>query len=300
MLAFFKQIKGKKMNQLGQETTTNVNEFIDEELESINEEVETELSVHPSWNLTEEQKYTLNFMHFELPKMKRNRINLVGMQITQNDSNLEVSIFIRNSSELDITLPKEAIIELKTKDNQLIAKRIFDLSEVGTLPKESSRPWVLEFPKQELLLTQFSTLDFKVDFSFEQIVREQLVFDARWNGLLTAEAKKDFQQLVSQLPPMKDDSIALVGYAIKKFDDGKIGASAFIRNSYSKPAAFKSLPVMILDKNKQIVAEGMFEDLNITIPPKSITPWSFAFGPTTIRQKDADLSQWYITIKNMK
>jgi len=300
MLSFFKQIKGKKKNRLGQETNTNVSEFINEDIENIDEEIDTVLSVHPSWNLTDEQKYVLNFMHFELPKLKRNRINLTGMQITQNDTHLEVSIFIRNSSKYEVDLPKEVILVIKTNDDQIIAKRVFDLSEVGTLPPESSRPWVLTIPKNELQLTQFSTLDFKVDFSFEQIVHERLVFDPRWNAILTPEARADFERLVAQLPPMQENQISLVGYAIKKFDNGRIGASAFIRNSYSKPAVFKNLPVMILDNNKQIVAEGMFEDLNLNIPAKSVTPWSFAFGPTTIKQENADLTTWYITVKNTK
>lgn len=107
------------------------------------------LDLHEKWDaqLTDEQKEDLRRVVANLPKVKRNEINLVGFQIKQDDEGtLAISAFIRNGSTQLVTFEKLPL-EVVDANGELIARGSFNLDNIQVKPN-TSFPWSFVFPEE--------------------------------------------------------------------------------------------------------------------------------------------------------
>ncbi|ARK25478.1 accessory Sec system S-layer assembly protein [Sporosarcina sp. P37] len=289
----------KKTEKTGLESTVESEEILENgQAGSGDEDIETELSLHEQWNLTQEQEYVFRFLANELEPLKPNQISLSGIDIDfepANDSWL-VKSFFRSSLDQAITVGTIELLLLDAEGNTA-ASAEFDLNELGEIPARSARPWVFVFEKKDQLAEEIPTENWKLAFNVHSMMPHQLELAPSWEEQLPAEQKEALADIVEGLPKLKPREVNIAGFQIQKQDDGNIAASVFVRNGHSKQINIEKLPLELIDATGELVARGTF-DLKppLSVKANSTTPWTFIYPKELIVKAEPDFSRWTIRV----
>ncbi|ARD48999.1 accessory Sec system S-layer assembly protein [Sporosarcina sp. P33] len=289
----------KKTEKTGLESTVESEEILENgQAGSGDEDIETELSLHEQWNLTQEQEYVFRFLANELEPLKPNQISLSGIDIDfepANDSWL-VKSFFRSSLDQAITVGTIELLLLDAEGNTA-ASAEFDLNELGEIPARSARPWVFVFEKKDQLAEEIPAENWKLAFNVHSMMPHQLELAPSWEEQLPAEQKEALADIVEGLPKLKPREVNIAGFQIQKQDDGNIAASVFVRNGHSKQINIEKLPLELIDATGELVARGTF-DLKppLSVKANSTTPWTFIYPKELIVKAEPDFSRWTIRV----
>ncbi|WP_303966172.1 accessory Sec system S-layer assembly protein [Sporosarcina ureae] len=289
----------KKTEKTGLDSTVASEEILENgQAGSGNEDIETELSLHSQWTLTQEQEYVFRFLANELEPLKPNQISLSGIDIDlepANDSWL-VKAFFRSSLDQAITVGEIELLLLDEEGNTA-ASAEFDLNELGEIPARSARPWVFVFEKKDQLTEEIPATNWKLAFNVHSMMPHQLELAPTWEEQLPAEQKEALAEVVNGLPKLKPREVNIAGFQIQSQDDDTIAASVFVRNGHSKQINIEKLPLELIDATGDLVARGTF-DLNppLSVKANSTTPWTFIYPKELVKKDEPDFSRWTIRV----
>lgn len=292
-LSFFKRAK-----KTGADSTIDSHELVDQVNESTEtEEVETELSYHPEWNVTQEQGYVFRFLSNELEPLKPNQISLSGIDIDVElaNENWLVKAFFRSSLDQQVSIGKVELM-LLDEDDKLLASEEFNLAELGDIPARSARPWIFEFKKENVFAEEPPVEGWKLVFNVQSMVDHKLEFEPSWEEGLTEEQKEELAKVVEGLPKLKPREVNISGFQVKQEKEGGISASVFIRNGHSKEITLERLPLELIDASGDVVAGGSFELDKLSIKANTSKPWTFTYPKELIQKENPDLSRWAIRV----
>lgn len=259
-----------------------------------NREVHTQIYYHPSWNIDNEQRYVLNFLNNDLPSLKPNQLSLSGIELFQMPKDIIVSAFVRSSLPKEITIGELPLI-LLDENKEIIAKRVFDGSELGKIPAESSMPWYFSFPKETLKKKDFSNKNWTLAFDLSYS-KHRLDLDENWEKSLPQKEKEKLQKLVDQLPKLKENELNMTGLTAKITENGDLQVIVLIRNGNEKDIKLEKVPLRVTDATGDIVAEGGFSLEDFTIKANTTKPWAFIFPAKLIKKDNMDLSRWTVSV----
>ncbi|PAE19737.1 accessory Sec system S-layer assembly protein [Bacillus sp. 7504-2] len=295
MLSFFKKNKNEKLTKQGLDSTVSTQELLNVEEETGNEnEVFTELSLHPMMNITTEQSYVLRFLNNELPPLKPNQISLAGIEINREEEQIIVSAFVRNSLSKGVTFSQTTLLLLGAND-KLIARKEFDLSELGEIPAQSSRPWNFVFGPKDLLSNEpIPKTDWKLAFQLKTTQEHRLDLDKEWEQSLSESGKEKLVNLVRNISPPKEGEINFMGIQAKKNEQGDLVVTLLIRNGSDKDVQLEQLPLQVEDSEKDIVAKGAFTLNNLIVKANTSKPWTFIFPKSMVIKDNPNFSRWKV------
>ncbi len=297
MFSFLK--KKKQLNKDGGDSTVSAHEMIGGAESSSDELVETELSLHPSWNLPKEQEYVFRFLNNELSPLQPNQISISGAEWEEDNEMVRFTAFIRNSLNRVIVFEETELL-LLNEEKQVIARKEFDLSELGEIPAKSSRPWFFDFStvnftEKEKLKKEGWSLSFNVN----SMKKHQLDLDETWRRSLSQEKMEGLKKHIQSLPKLKKKEFNIAGLAIKMQEDDSIAASLLLRNGNYHSIKIEQLPLKLIDANGDIVARGAFKT-EIEVNANSTKPWTFIFTKENIVKDNPDFSQWKAVVPQKK
>jgi accessory Sec system S-layer assembly protein len=116
--------------------------------------------------------------------------------------------------------------------------------------------------------------------SYNEEVETSLSFHPNWN--LSKEQEYVFRFLNNDLTPLKPNQISLAGVELER-EGNTLQVTAFVRNSLSKSIKLGEVELLLLDNEKNVIAQKQF-DLSVldVIPTRSSRPWMFTFEKETI------------------
>ncbi|PIC70946.1 accessory Sec system S-layer assembly protein [Sporosarcina sp. P16b] len=289
----------KKTEKTGLDSTVESEEILENgHAGSGDEDIETELSLHDQWNLTQEQEYVFRFLANELEPLKPNQISLSGIDIDLEPANGSwlVKAFFRSSLDQAITVGEIELLLLDEEGNTA-ASAEFDLNELGEIPARSARPWVFVFEKKDQLVEEIPAANWKLAFNVHSMMPHQLELAPTWEEQLPAEQKEALSKIVNDLPKLKPREVNIAGFQIQSQDEGTIAASVFVRNGHSKQINIEKLPLELIDATGELVARGTF-DLNppLSVKANSTTPWTFIYPKELVKKEVPDFSRWTIRV----
>lgn len=293
-LSFF-----KKAEKTGKESAVDSTEILDSVEVSTNlEEVETTLSYHPSWRVSQEQEYVFRFLSNELEPLKPNQISLSGIEVDEEPgtNNWLVKAFFRSSLDETIQM-SDAELLLIDENEEVIATQQFDLSELGDIPPKSARPWVFVFTKDNLTTETRPTENWRLAFNVQSMAPHRLDLAESWEEQLSEEQKESLEKIVQDFPKLKPKEVNFVGFQVAVEEDGSIPASVFIRNGHSKDINLEQLPLELYDMNEDLVASGTFKLEDFTVKANTTKPWTFIFPKSLVKKDNPDFSSWVIRVK---
>jgi accessory Sec system S-layer assembly protein len=260
----------------------------------------TPLSLHESWEqkLSTQEKYALSFMANELPPLAEGQISLAGISLVPHDDGVEVTAFVRNSSDRPIRLGRMTLLVL-FGDNQLFTRQVFDLSELGEIPPYSARPWSFVFTREHFLQVDVLLINWKIAFELAQkklVLPQQLELEESWIKALTDEQKQYLIELAKRLPPLQPGEVNVQSVQVRQADDGSLRVLLLIRNGSDKSLSFEKLPLVLYDATGEKVAEGLFELGGLTVNAHTSKPWMFIYPKESIVKEQPDFSRWKVSV----
>lgn len=296
MLPFFKKKDNDKPKMAGSESTVSsealINEKGDEE-KAKKDEVHTSLSIHPQWTISKEDQYSFQFLNMECPALLPNQISLSGINLQESkDGTYQVTAFIRNSLNKGITLRETTLVLLDNTD-KVLGRKTVDLSEAGTIPAESSRPWNFLFTEKDLFTTELPEEGWKLAFQLKPSSRKHtLELEDSWDQTLADKDKQKLQEMVEKLDPPKTGEVNFMGLQSSQKENGNLHVTMLIRNGNGKNIKLEQIPLQVEDASGQIVAKGGFTLENFEVKANTSKPWTFIFPKDLVQGEDIDLSRW--------
>ncbi|ABS21055.1 MULTISPECIES: accessory Sec system S-layer assembly protein [Bacillus cereus group] len=286
MLSFLKRAKKK-----GKDSAVSSDQlFGQKEATPQNKTVKPVLYFHPSWGeVAQEQKYIYQFLHKELPRLQENQISLSGIEIEKREGSYAVAAFIRSSISKPISF-EEVTLLLLNKEDELCARKTFNLSDIGDIPANVNMPWVFTFDEETITDAELSQTDWQLAFELEG--EHRLDLDPTWETQLSPQGKEALRNFVESLTPPQNGELNFLGLQAAQKENGDLHATILIRNGCKRNIQLKQLPLHIEDASGEIVVKGAFTLPNLEIKANSTKPWSFIFPVSFVLKKEMDLSTW--------
>jgi accessory Sec system S-layer assembly protein len=110
-----------------------------------------QLQLHESWNqmLSDVQKTELESLVQNLPQLKPNEVNFMGLEVKKQNSQLSVTLLIRNGSSKNIKL-EHLPLYVEDANGVLVARGAFNLENFD-VKANTSKPWTFIFPEGLIL-----------------------------------------------------------------------------------------------------------------------------------------------------
>lgn len=290
MLSFFKKAKKK-----GKDTVISGDQLFGQEgTTSQHANVKPTLYFHPSWGeVAIEHKYIYQFLHKDLPSLKENQISLSGIDVEKRDGAYHVAAFLRNTISKPINFEKVALL-LFNNEEQLCARKTFDLSALGNIPANTNMPWVFQFEEETITEAPLSQTDWQLAFDLGELHRFEL--DPTWEQQLSKESKDELRDFAEGLTPPAEDEINFLGLQATHQENGDLNVTILIRNGFSHSIELEQLPLQILDASEEVIAKGAFTLPNLEIKANTTKPWAFVFPASSVLKKEVNVTTWSIVV----
>ncbi|MED3906333.1 accessory Sec system S-layer assembly protein [Geobacillus thermodenitrificans] len=283
----------KKKKKSGGDTAVSAREIVEEAGDvSDTEDVYTELSLHPSWNVPAEEQYVLRFLNNELLPLKPNQISLSGISLSKEIDGVVVSAFVRHSLPKPIQIGRVPLLLLR-EDGSVLARKEFDLRELGELPPKTSRPWRFIFGHDTLRTDDIPSEGWKL--AFELKPKHRLELDKSWEEALPETEKEALRRLVDELGPPKAGEVNFFGLQAV-VADGELRVTVLIRNGSDKTIYLEQLPLQVEDAAGEVVAKGGFKLDRLEVKANTTKPWTFIFPQSLIQKEEPDFSRWKLSV----
>jgi accessory Sec system S-layer assembly protein len=294
MLSFFKR-KNKKPQKQGLDSTIESTDVAAEGEGTSNEElVQPKLSFHPEWEIKEEDRYVYQFLNNECEPLKPDQLSLSGLELQRDEveGHVTVNALVRSSLNRPIKLEDMTLVLLGT-DKELLAKKRFDLSELGELPAASSRPWNFVFEASSVKVDELPESGWTLAFQLKPA--HQLDLEESWEEALPEEEKQKLKELVEkQLTPPGEGEVNFMGLQIEHGANEHLHVSVLIRNGSEKDVTFQQIPLIVEDATGEVVASGGFKLNEFKVKAYTTKPWTFIFPKELIQKEALDLSTWKV------
>lgn len=287
----FRIAKNRKQKKTD-ENVADANQYLEQEEMNETEEVETKLSIPSHWKVNEEDRYFYAFHNSQSPKLKKNQINIYGIDLKkQVNGSFVATALIRNTVPKTVQFQKSTIL-LLGPDHEPIAKRKFDLSKIGNIPPHSSRPWKFIFQKGDIVKDTEVPKEWSLAFEIKK--KHQLDLEESWEKSIADEAKKQLEKIVEQAQPLKPGEVNFMGLQAKKAENGDLAVTLLIRNGSDKNITLEKIPLGVKDASGEEIARGGFTLDHFTVKANTSKPWTFIFPASLIKKENIDLSKWQV------
>ncbi|MBO0997870.1 SLAP domain-containing protein [Bacillus sp. SD075] len=152
------------MNLFGKtdKAASDVHELLDQD-----DAVHTALMFHKGWETSKQEEYVYRFHHQRLPALKPNQISISGIKLARVENDVIIVAFLRNSLEKAIMFDIVDLL-LVDEDGKFLAKKAFDLTELGEIPALSSMPWRFLFEEGDMLAETIPDHGWKIAFEWKR------------------------------------------------------------------------------------------------------------------------------------
>jgi SLAP domain-containing protein len=129
--------------------------------------VHTVLMFHKGGDISKQEEYVYKFHHQRLPALKPNQISISGIKLTRVEDDVIIVAFLRNSIDKAVRFDIVDLL-LVDGDGKLLAKKTFDLTELGEIPALSSMPWRFLFEEGDILAESIPDEGWKIAFEWKR------------------------------------------------------------------------------------------------------------------------------------
>jgi accessory Sec system S-layer assembly protein len=292
MLSIFKKKddKSNKPDSVSKDTPAPDNEVV-------SDEILTNLSIHPEQEISVQEKYICQYYHAQLKPLKKNQISISGYQLNKYEGYFVVHAFIRSTLEKPIKITDVTLL-LLDENKKGLAKKEFNLGELGELPPNSSRPWIFIFNNEDTIGTEIPDTGWQLAFeiSKKQSRKTPLDLHESWESSCTEEQKHFLLKLVEELPPLQQEEVNILGIEAIQTENQDLHVSLLFRNATAKNVQLQQLPIQITNGNDELITRGIFNLDSFEIKANTAKPWRFIFPAELLVNKHPDLTAWKVTL----
>lgn len=293
MLSLFK----KKEDTINVQDEIQKNDVTDHENTTQADEVLTELSLHPDLEISVQEKYIYHYYHGQLKSLKRNQISISAYQLNKYEGYFVVHGFIRSTLEKPAKISDVTLL-LLDENKAVLAKKDFNLEEIGELPPNSSRPWIFIFNHEDVI-SEIPDTGWQLAFEIskkQSLQQTPLDLPNSWESSCTQEQKHFLKKLVDELPPIQQGELNIMGIEAVQSENRDLHVTLLFRNASQKDIQLQQLPLQIKNGYDELITEGLFNLEAFEIKANTAKPWRFIFPHTLLEDKNPDLSAWKVAV----
>ncbi|WP_411679078.1 SLAP domain-containing protein [Clostridium thailandense] len=230
----------------------------------------------------------------ELPPIEEGQLNISGIYVYDLGKKFETKVYIRNGLSDDLKLGNIPLLIINSK-GETLARQVFNLESLGTLPPRSARPLKLYFDKANVNVESIPADDWSIvlDGKFDVTATIKPIFEGLPEDI-DLEDKLVFDKFLEELPELKEGEFSISTFSIGIQKDGNILVTCVMRNATSRPMSIDKVPVTVLDAEKRIVKSNLFKLKDFSINSGRARICNFAF-PTNVRpEEDVALEDWTV------
>lgn len=288
MGSFFKRKRKENAKKMGKESAVESNDLFGDDRTAGKDEVNTELYFSPNASVTDEEKYYFQFLHNELKPLKENQLSIAGIDLVKDEGEWVVMAFLRNSLDRGVEFSDTPLV-LMGPDGDLLAKKTFQLADIGEIPARSSVPWRFVFQQSEMEKEEIPATGWQLAFEIKP--KHRLDLEEAWEKSLAEKDKEILRQVVENAAPLKEGEVNFLGIQAKLLEDG-LHVTLLIRNGSDKNVQLEQLPLIVQDGQGDEIAQGGFKLDNFTVKANTSKPWTFIFPKDLVTKENPDLSTW--------
>lgn len=299
MLSIFK--KKEDTQNVQDEIQKNENDVMKiEDPSLVDNEVLTELSLHPDLEISVQEKYIYQYYHGQLKSLKRNQISISAYQLNKYDDYFVVHGFIRSTLEKPAKISDVTLL-LLDENKAILAKKDFNLEEIGELPPNSSRPWIFIFNDEDVIseISDIPETGWQLAFEIskkQSLQQTPLDLPDSWESSCTEEQKHFLTKLVDELPPIQQGELNIMGIEAVQSENSDLHVTLLFRNASQKDIQLQQLPLQITNGTDELITKGSFNLDAFEIKANTAKPWRFIFPLALLEDKNPDLSAWKVAV----
>lgn len=257
------------------------------------EAVHTTLSLHPNVNIPIEDRYVYQFYNNGADPLKPNQLSVMTIDHKEKSGMIDIRALVRHSVNDSIKLGDMTTVILNDQ-HEVIAEGVFDLSKLGSLPANSSRPFTFRFSKKNI--SEKITNQSNISLALRQIHEHRLDLTEAYQETLSSAQIEKIETIMKQAPELKEGEFNLLAINLVDANERGLAVDILLRNGSKKNINLSKLPLQVFDKNKQLVAQGGFKFTDYTIKANTSKLHTFIFPKNTLVTDSYDLSNYIVKI----
>jgi SLAP domain-containing protein len=235
-----------------------------------------------------------------LPPVKMGHVNIHGIYAYDQGDKIEVNAYIRNAVDKAVNVD-EVNLKIINSKNEILASQMFNMRDMGSVAPYCARPWKIYFDKENVFVSEISLDDWQVVFGTDMEIEKTAKIELE--NFADNGFKKDYEEFLDKLPPIKVGAVSIVLYEMKKRENGDLSVTVVIRNATDKKITMKRLPVTVGDKEiKLVVATGAFNIEKGQINPSKAQVHNLVFKKEEIllNEDEYNLDNCKVIFKEIK
>lgn len=264
------------------------------------ENIELKLSLPEQYEniVSDVQKEIMNEELEEFIPIKENDINIATTYIYDDGEEIEAKVYFRNGFTNKVNFEYVPLVMINSKD-EVLAKKTFDLREMGDIPACGARPWKISFPKSEIDMSKFSSMDCKVIFDAKIKAVNYAQIELELLDESMQELKSLFENFLKDLPGIQNGNVSLSTFNIALSNEGKIMVTLMVRNASDKTVKIEEIPITLRDENNNVAASGRFNLNDFEVPSMKAKICTLAFDTELSLNETISLDKWNVAFQSL-
>lgn len=197
----------------------------------------------------------------EKDPIANNEIKINSTYVFKKQDSLEVGFFIRNGSNQRIAFEEICLILTNSKGTN-IAEKQENFKGRCSIPSRNAIPLVVEFPLEQVedyiegeeYTIKFNSLNNIHAFGSKEVEIKGM------NDTTPFEEENEIRDFNNKLPTLIDGEFNIAIYKIIKDGEDKLKISLLFRNAANTKATIEALPILVSDKDGNVVSQAMFSN----------------------------------------
>ncbi|KRF65140.1 accessory Sec system S-layer assembly protein [Bacillus sp. Soil768D1] len=283
--------RGEKIKEALQSNTVTMEDSVS----TVDAAINTSLVFHEEADFSKQERYVLQFHHQQLSLLKPNQISISEVRLSRFEEDVIIMAFIRNT--LDKTVSFELVdLLLLDEAGQVLAKKSFDLTEMGEIPALSCMPWSFMFEEEDILVESIPDKGWKIAFELknQESMEHALDLAPIWIEQLSEAQRENLQRLVAGLPKINQGEVNFMGLEATLKENNQLAVTVLVRNGSDKQIKIEKLPLIVEDADGDQVCQGGFSLEDFEVKANTSKPWTFIFPGELVTKKNPDLTSWKV------
>ncbi|MFJ7683264.1 accessory Sec system S-layer assembly protein [Peribacillus butanolivorans] len=283
--------RGEKIKEAVQSNTITMEDSVS----TVDAAINTSLVFHEEADFSKQERYVLQFHHQQLSLLKPNQISISEVRLSRFEEDVIIMAFIRNT--LDKAVSFEFVDLLLLDENgQVLAKKSFDLTEMGEIPALSCMPWSFMFEEEDILVESIPDKGWKIAFELknQESMEHALDLAPIWIEQLSEAQRENLQRLVTGLPKINQGEVNFMGLEATLKENNQLAVTVLVRNGSDKQIKIEKLPLIVEDADGDQVCQGGFSLEDFEVKANTSKPWTFIFPGELVTKKNPDLTSWKV------
>lgn len=244
------------------------------------------LTLYGPWGnkLEDVEEELIQYIHDELPAVVRDEVGVMPFFTNPTAEGFLVLTFIRNATKRDVVI-KKLPLALVTAEGEVVARKTFDLVNIGAIADMSSRPCEFLFRWDEFIKVPEQEIPLSIVIESSGKNKPVLPEAYKVSEGLTPDEISKYKDMIDDQLEVLPGKVDIQPLDIASAEEGGLKVVVLFRNGLDKNLQFTEVPIIIRDKNQEEVARIQYGLKNMNVGANSSKLWGFYVPASSLKKE---------------